>query len=133
MPDTSVVFDHVHLLSRDPQATADWLVDKLGAVIKRSVTLLGAPQVYLSLGPALIIVRGLRGDEKPMNKGGTEWGIDHFGVRVQGDFDGFCAGLRKKGVRFLVEPKDFTATTRIAFIEAPDDVVIEVLWRKDAV
>jgi lactoylglutathione lyase len=133
MPEASVVFDHVHLLSKDPQATADWLVDKLGAVIKRSVTLLGAPQLYVELGPALIIVRGLRGDEKPANKGGTEWGIDHFGVRVQGDFESFCAGLKKKGVRFLVEPKDFTGTTRISFIEGPDNIVIEVLWRGEGV
>ena len=30
MPETSLAFDHVHLVAKDPQATAAWYVDKLG-------------------------------------------------------------------------------------------------------
>ena len=52
-------------------------------------------------------------------------------MRVTGDFDGFCAGLRSKGVTFSLEPTDFNPTTRIAFIQAPDGVSIELLNRKD--
>jgi hypothetical protein len=49
----------------------------------------------------------------------------------KGDFDGFCDGLRKKGVTFGLEPTDFNPTTRIAFIDAPDGVSVELLNRKD--
>jgi len=51
---------------------------------------------------------------------------------VQGDFDAFCAGLRAKGVKFSMEPTDINPTTRIAFIDAPDGVSIELLSRKAA-
>lgn len=131
MPNVSITFDHVHLVSQDPHATAAWYVDKLGGAIARSGDVKGAPQIYVSLGDATIIVRGQRPAERAAGKAGLEWGIDHFGVRVKGDFDGFCAGLRAKGVAFSLEPTDFNPTTRIAFIQAPDGVSVELLNRKD--
>jgi len=131
MPDASLTFDHVHLVAKDPQATADWYVDKLGGKIARSLEVKGAPQLYVSFGGFIVIVRGQRPAESANAKPGLQWGVDHFGVRVKGDFDGFCEGLRKKGVRFGLDPTDFNPTTRIAFIDAPDGVSVELLNRKD--
>jgi len=131
MADASLSFDHVHLVSKDPHATAGWYVDKLGGTIARSVDVRGAPQVYVSFGDAMVIVRGRRPAESAADKAGLEWGVDHFGMRVKGDFDGFCAGLRSQGVKFNLEPTDFNPTTRIAFIQAPDGVNVELLNRKD--
>jgi len=131
MPDASLIFDHVHLVSRDPHATVRWYVEKLGGEIFRSADTRGAPQIHVSLGGAMVIVRGERPAERAADKPGLQWGIDHFGVRVKGDFDGFCAGLRSKGVAFSLEPTDFNPTTRIAYIRAPDGVSIELLNRKD--
>lgn len=131
MPDTSLAFDHVHLVATDPRASARWYVEKLGGEIVRDIEVKGAPQVYVSLGGFLVLVRGERPGDCVGAKPGLEWGIDHFGLRVRGDFDGFCAGLRAKGVTFSLEPSDFNPTTRIAFINAPDDVSIELLNRKD--
>jgi len=131
MPDTSVGFDHVHLVSQDPLAAAGWYVDRLGGKIVKTLEMKGAPQVYISFGDAMILIRGERPDEEVAGKPGLEWGLDHFGLRVRGDFDGFCAGLRQKGVAFSMEPTDINPMTRIAFIEAPDGVSIELLDRKD--
>ena len=131
MANASLSFDHVHLVAKDPKATANWYVDKLGGDIVRSVEVKGAPQVYVSIAGALVIVRGQRPAESVEGKPGLQWGVDHFGLRVKGDFDGFCAGLRGKGVTFSLEPVDFNPTTRIAFINAPDGVSIELLNRKD--
>ena len=131
MPNVSITFDHVHLVSHDPHATAGWYVDKLGGKIARSGDVKGAPQIYVSFGDATIIVRGQRPAERAADKPGLQWGVDHFGVRVKGDFDGFCAELRAKGVAFNLEPTDFNPTTRIAFIQAPDGVSVELLNRKD--
>lgn len=124
-------FDHVHLVAKDPKATAQWYVDKLGGQIWKSVEVRGAPQVYVSIAGALVIVRGQRPQESVGDKPGLEWGVDHFGLRVQGDFDAFCSGLKGKGVGFNLEPTDFNPTTRIAFIKAPDGVSIELLNRKE--
>ena len=131
MPKTSLTFDHVHLVSKDPRMTAKWYVDHLGGEIVRSIDVRGAPQVYVSFGDAFVIVRGQRPAEHAAEKAGLEWGVDHFGMQVKGDFDGFCSGLRSKGVRFSLEPTDFNPTTRIAFINAPDGVSVELLNRKD--
>ena len=131
MATASLSFDHVHLVAKDPQATATWYVEKLGGKIARSAEVRGAPQVYVTLGGFIVIVRGQRPKETADDKTGLEWGVDHFGLRVQGDFDGFCGGLRGKGVTFSLEPTDFNPTTRIAFINAPDGVSIELLNRKE--
>ncbi|MEQ1772989.1 MAG: VOC family protein [Burkholderiales bacterium] len=132
MPNPNITFDHVHLISKDPQAAANWYVDKLGADIVRNVTVKGAPQVYVEIGGgAMLIVRGERPGESTDDKSGLEWGVDHFGVRVKGDFDAFCAGLKGKGVQFSVEPTQFNPTTQLAFINAPDGVSVELLNRQD--
>jgi catechol 2,3-dioxygenase-like lactoylglutathione lyase family enzyme len=130
MADASLAFDHVHLISKDPQAAAGWYVENLGGELVRSATTLGAPQIHISFGGAMIIVRGQRPAELASGKSGLEWGIDHFGLQVKGDFDAFCAALRAKGATFSLEPTDFNATTRIAFVNAPDGVSIELLCRK---
>ena len=130
MASAEIRFDHVHLVSKDPVKTAQWYVDTLGGEIAKSVEVRGAPQVYVAFGEALVIVRGQRGAEVVQGRSGLEWGIDHFGLRVSGDFDAFCAGLKRRGVTFTLEPTDFNPTTRIAFINAPDGVSIELLNRK---
>jgi lactoylglutathione lyase len=126
----SIRFDHVHLIAQDPIKTAQWYADNLGGEITKSVEVRGAPQVYVSFGESFVIVRGQRGAEAVGDKGCLEWGIDHFGVRVHGDFDEYCAALKKKGVEFSMEPTDFNASTRIAFVKAPDGVAVELLNRK---
>lgn len=132
MPNPNITFDHVHLISKDPLAAANWYVDKLGGDIVRNLMVRGAPQVYVEIGGGtMLIVRGERPGEKTDNKSGLEWGVDHFGVRIKGDFGAFCAGLKAKGVAFSVEPTDFNPTTQLAFINAPDGVSVELLNRRD--
>jgi catechol 2,3-dioxygenase-like lactoylglutathione lyase family enzyme len=131
MPTASLSIDHTHLISPDPIATAQWYVDRLGGTIVRSVEMAGAPQVYIAFGGgAMVIVRGQRTGEKATGKPALNWGIDHFGMRVQGDFDGLCSELKAQGVKFTMEPTDINPSTRIAFIEAPDGVSVELLERK---
>ena len=127
---TTLSFDHVHVISKQPKDTADWYADRLGGTITKSATVKDAPQIYVSFGEAFIIVRGQRPGESAKDKANIEWGADHFGFNVQGDFDAFCAGLRAKGVKFSMEPTDINPATRIAFIDAPDGVSIELLSRK---
>jgi lactoylglutathione lyase len=130
MSNASMVFDHVHLVSKDPEATAAWYAEKLEGRVVNSSEVRGAPSIVVSFKGATIIIRGQRPGEQVKEKNGIEWGTDHFGFRVDGDFDGFCGDLKKNGVTFTVEPMDFGPTARIAFIEAPDGVSIELVHRK---
>ena len=131
MPNASLAFDHVHVIAKDPHAAAGWYVDKLRGEVVKSGVVYGAPQIYVSFGGPMVIVRGQRTGEQAAQKPGLEWGVDHFGLKVKGDFDGFCADLRAKGVAFSMEPTDINPTTRIAFIHAPDGVSVELLSQKD--
>jgi catechol 2,3-dioxygenase-like lactoylglutathione lyase family enzyme len=131
MASTSLGFDHVHLVAKDAHATARWYVDKLGGEVSRSLEVKGAPQLYVSFNGFIVIVRGQRPNESASEKKNLEWGVDHFGLRVRGDFDAFCSGLKEKGVTFSLPPTDFNPTTRIAFIDGPDGVSIELLDRRD--
>ena len=108
-----------------------WLeaTETLGGAVGKSSEVHGAPQIHVSFGGAMVIVRGERPAEQAADSTGLEWGIDHFGLQVQGDFDGFCAGLRGRGVRFTMDPTQANPTTRIAFIQAPDGVSIELVNR----
>jgi catechol 2,3-dioxygenase-like lactoylglutathione lyase family enzyme len=130
MANATLSFDHVHVIAKDPHVAANWYADKLGGSITKSATVQNAPQIYVSFGDAFIIVRGQRPGEAAKDKPNLEWGADHFGFQVKGDFDAFCAGLRAKGVKFSMEPKDINPATRIAFIDAPDGVSVELLSRK---
>ena len=80
---TTLSFDHVHVISKQPKDTADWYAERLGGTITKSATVKDAPQIYVSFGEAFIIVRGQRPGESAKDKANTEWGADHFGFRRQ--------------------------------------------------
>ena len=130
MDNTNIVFDHVHIISQDPESAASWYAEKLNGKIIDSQEVRGAPQVVVAFGDTTIFVRGQRPGEQLVIKQGLEWGTDHFGFRVEGDFDDFCDDLKENGVTFSLAPVDFTPNIRIAFIDAPDGVSIELLQRK---
>jgi len=130
MDNTNIVFDHAHIISEDPASSVAWYVENLGGKIVNSQEVRGAPQIVVAFGDISILVRGQRSGEEVVDRQGMEWGTDHFGFSVKGDFDGFCDNLKEKGVIFSLDPVDFTPNIRIAFIEAPDGVSIELLQRK---
>ena len=132
MSDGNLSFDHVHVISQNPEASAKWFVEKLGGKVTASHEVRGAPQIYIDFGGAKVIVRGLRPGENAGDKASLEWGTDHFGFQVKGslDFKAYCSNLKSNGVKFTMEPTQFNPSTQIAFIEAPDGVAIELLQRK---
>jgi catechol 2,3-dioxygenase-like lactoylglutathione lyase family enzyme len=131
MSNATIVFDHVHLVSKDPKSTVAWYEKKLGGKIVNSSEVRGAPQITLAFKGATIIIRGQRTGEQIIEKKGIEWGTDHFGFHIDGDFDAFCKDLKKNGVAFTIDPMNFSPAFRIAFIKAPDGVSIELVHRKE--
>ena len=137
MGNSRIIFDHIHLISEDPESTAAWYTEILGGEITRVVEVRGALQIAIAFEGATILVRGRRPGEKPGMKSRlqsfkdyvshNEWGSDHFAFRVQADLDEFCADIKKQGATFSVEPYDFTPGNRIAYLQAPDGVSIELV------
>ena len=130
--------DHIHLISRDPQAAANWYRDMLGGEVTHvQDQLRGAPQIDVKVGGMSIVIRGQRPGEqatenKPMQhfdaySSHDEWGIDHFGFSYRGDLRAFCDTLRQKGVRMAVEPWEFKPGVVLCYVAAPDGVSIEII------
>ena len=93
MSDAKIVFDHIHVVSEDPEAAASWYADVLGGKVADVVQLRGAPQYRIAFDGATILVRGQRPGEQPEASIGVrriadgyvhapQWGADHFGFRV---------------------------------------------------
>ena len=137
MTDALLSFDHVHLISEDPESAARWYCDILGAEIDAAYELRGAPQINVRVGGTAVIIRGKRPGENPCPPRGMrhfgdysshdEWGTDHFGFRFRGDLRAFCEEIRKKGAVLAVEPWEFSPGSLLCYIAAPDGVSIELV------
>lgn len=122
-------FDHVHIVSQNPEATAQWYQNTLGGEIVESKETLGAPQIYVKFGTSMVIVRGQRPREIDISERRALGIVDHFALRVDSDFEEFCKGLMSSGVNFTMEPCMLNDITSAAFITAPDGVSIELVHR----
>lgn len=121
-------FDHIHLFSRDPEATAAFYERIFGAEVIRT-TPQGKPRIDLKLGGANIFILDVSGDPKAgAGPAHPHQGLDHFGLEVK-DIDAVCADLKSKGVAFTREPVTIRPGTRIAFLAGPEGVSIELLER----
>jgi len=122
-------FDHIHLRSPDPEATARWYEEMLGAEVLRTMQE-GKPRIDLKLGgQSIFIAQSDANVAAPPNS--PYQGLDHFGLIVQG-IDAAAAELRARGVQFTMEPKQARPGVRIAFIRGPQNVSIELLERTAA-
>jgi lactoylglutathione lyase len=125
---TKFIWEHIHLRSPDPAATAAWYQDKLGADIIRTPQADGSTRYDLDLtGQKIFIAKADPGATAPSPQ--TPYmGLDHFGLTVA-DIDTAVAELKSKGVPFTMEPKTIRPGVRIAFLTAPQEVSIELIQR----
>lgn len=123
-----LTFDHVHLRSPDPEATAAWFETMLGAQVIRTVQQ-GETRIDLKVGGQDIFIFPVGPDDKVNPPPVTPvQGLDHFGFFVK-DLDGAVAALKAKGVEFTTEPHNPRPGIRICFIRGPQGVSIELLER----
>jgi lactoylglutathione lyase len=122
-------YDHMHLRSRDPQATAQYYHKMFDARIVESVQSDGRPRIDLDLnGLTIFIARVPAEAEIPSAPAEPYLGLDHFGLRVD-NLEAAAAELKRRGATFTVEPRTIRPGVKIAFIQAPDNVRIELLER----
>ena len=137
MSNPAFKFDHVHIISEAPRASAEWYVAMFGATIAADTVARGAPQIFVELGGMTILIRGRRPGEDPVAarpiqpygdfSSHNAWGTDHFGFMYQGDLATFCDDLRAKGVTFPVPLKKGVGGSLLCYVAAPDGVSIELM------
>ncbi len=125
----SFAFDHIHLRSPDPEATARFYQEKFGATVKQRVMHDGQPRVDLDLGGLALFISGTADPAYAAAQAASgHKPLDHFGLTVRGMAD-VVAALKAKGVEFTMEPRSPRPGITIAFLRAPDGVLIELIDR----
>ena len=121
-------FDHVHLRSPDPEATAGFYEKMFGAKVLRSMQN-GKPRVDMDLCGAMIFIAPVAPDAKIGAAPQSPYmGLDHVGLCVS-NIDSVVESLKEKGAEFTMEPTTIRPGVRIAFMKGPQDVSIELVDR----
>ncbi len=123
-----LTWDHIHLRSPDPEATAQWFERMLGAQVIRSMQE-GKPRIDLKLGGAMIFIAPVApGDGINAPPQTPYQGLDHFGLAVR-DIDAAVAELKGKGAEFTMEPTIPRPGIKICFLRGPQGISVELLER----
>ena len=141
MDNNNLSFDHIHIISPDPDAAARWYEDVLGARIASNHEVRGAAQINVRLAGMSLLIRGQRPGETPDSVSPMQqfsdyashnnWGTDHFGYTYKGDLYAWCEELKTRGATFSVEPYEFNPGTVICYLAAPDGVSIEIVQARN--
>ena len=95
--------DHIHLRSRDPEATARYYHDMFDGKIVESLQTDGRPRVDVDIDGLTICIAKAQPDHD--NAPDRPYvGLDHFGLQVE-DLEEAAADLRKRGAEFFSEPR----------------------------
>ncbi len=120
-------YDHIHLRTQDPMATARYYNEMFGAEIIESVQSDGQPRIDLDINGLTIFIA--KADENATAApDDSHLGLDHFGLLVD-DIQEAAADLKAKGAVFSTEPFQLRPGLKIAYVLAPENVRIELLER----
>ena len=114
--------NHIHLKTPDPEKTAKFYVDTLGAKI---VGQAGANGLRIDLhGLSVNITKFIEGQTREQT-----YGIEHIAIDTD-DLDNVVESLKAGGARILEETQ-VGGGRRVCFFEGPEGVQLEVLEMTD--
>ena len=110
--------NHIHLKTPDPQKTAQFYVDTLGAKVVGEA---GTGGLRLDLhGLAINVTKFIEGQTREQ-----VYGIEHIAIDTD-DLDSVVASMKASGVKIL-EETTVGAGRRVCFFQGPEGVQLEVL------
>ena len=121
--------NHVHLKSLDPGNTANWWVDNFNfEIVADSTRDTGDRFIRCRAenGCGVNISGPLTGQTLPENDAGVKLGLEHLGFEVD-HIDGEIERLAGLGAPLLEGPNQLPNGTRICWIQAPDNVRVELI------
>jgi catechol 2,3-dioxygenase-like lactoylglutathione lyase family enzyme len=117
----SLKLNHVHLKTTNPQQTAKFYVDTLGATL---VSEIGTRGYRLNLHGLTLNVTTFVKDQTRQQA----YGMEHFALDTD-DLDGTVTKLKANGAKVLEEMVS-SSGRRICFLEGPDGVQLEIIETK---
>jgi len=125
---STILFDHLHQVTPDPEKTAQFYVDMFGAkIVKTRKADDGRFMVYMELGgvPLSLMSPTTQNEDPSPSK---SYGLHHFGVKTD-NIEVKVAELKAKGVKFTQEIAEPMPGVKMTFLLGPDDLPIELLQR----
>jgi catechol 2,3-dioxygenase-like lactoylglutathione lyase family enzyme len=124
--------NHVHIRSADPHASASWYEKHFGAkIISEREVMPGTITISMEVGgPVRLNVSSKpegASDERAVAEL-NRLGLEHFGFDVE-DLEADLDRLEGAGIRIVLPLTEVVGGTRLAYIEGPDDVLIELVQR----
>jgi lactoylglutathione lyase len=121
-------WEHIHLRSSDPEATASWYHDKLGAEVIKTSQPDGSMRIDLNLAGQKVFIARAQPNKVADAPSSPYLGLDHFGLTVDNIREAVAA-LKAKGVHFTMDVTTHRPGVQIAFLTAPENVSIELIQR----
>jgi catechol 2,3-dioxygenase-like lactoylglutathione lyase family enzyme len=124
--------NHVHIRSADPHASASWYEKYFGAkIVSEREVMPGTITISMEVGgPVRLNVSSKpegTSDERAVAEL-NRLGLEHFGFDVE-DLEAELDRLERAGIRIVLPLTEVVGGTRLAYIEGPDDVLIELVQR----
>ena len=122
--------NHVHIRSADPHASAAWYEKHFEAkIVSEREVMPGTITIGMEVGgPTRLNV-----SSKPVGSSDVRsaaelnrLGLEHFGFHVE-DLAADLTRLENDGIRVVLPLTEVTGGTKLAYIEGPDDVLIELV------
>ncbi len=122
--------NHIHLKAPDPRKTAEWYATAFGfTIVSDEVRVFGDRFVRCQSegGGMLVNISGARtGETLGPGDARAHHGLEHFGFD-SASLEADIARLEGLGARLLEGPIQIPNGPRIAFLQAPDDVRVELI------
>ncbi len=119
---------HIHLYSTDLDHAVEFYKGMFGAKVVRERTTVSGRTVFLDVNGLQLLISGGATTLMPASPEETHYGVDHFGFSAE-NLDEAVADLKGKGAKFYKELTTSPRGIRYAFIDAPDNVRIELTQR----
>ena len=122
--------NHVHIRSSDPRSSAEWYEKHFDAkIVSEREVMPGTITVSMEVGgPVRLNISSQTSgssDERAVAEL-NRLGLEHFGFDVE-DLEAELGRLKSAGVRIVLPLTEVVGGTRLAYIEGPDDVLIELV------
>ena len=121
--------NHTHLTSQDSEKAIEFYTQVMGAEIISVRESGGRKMVDIDLGGVPVRISSSTGADDVWQ--GLRYGLHHLGLTVS-NMEKFTEHLKSKGVEFVVEPNQPRPGVKIAFIKGPDNVLFEIIERKES-
>lgn len=123
-------YDHIHLISPDPVKTAEFYEDAFQATrVSVSERPNGGKSVETNIkGTRILIMTPRNNGQSNEDSPKKRQGLEHFGLQTD-DIEKAVADLKMKNVNIVDEIREIRPGVKIAFVMAPENVLIEIVQK----